>query len=203
MADAPEVETEVSPRQGQAAARPAPSRHLPAAESLHTGVLFGGFFAIVQAMNGRFEIGCIAIFVAMVLDGMDGRVARWIQHAERVGAQYDSIADMVAVRRGAGPGRLHLGAQSMGTLAGSAPSSTAPAPGFGWRASTPHLGGRKRTSRAAGALGAAVMAGLVWVLTDFGFEPEDAVWLPGLTWRSPSSPASPWCPTCPSGASRK
>src|SRR5207249_3545902 len=42
-----------------------------------TGVLFCGFFAIVQAMNGRFEIGAVAIYVAMVLDGMDGRVARW------------------------------------------------------------------------------------------------------------------------------
>src|ERR1043166_7872735 len=42
-----------------------------------TGVLFCGFFAIVQAMNQRFEVGAIAIFVAMVLDGMDGRVARW------------------------------------------------------------------------------------------------------------------------------
>src|SRR5688572_8472439 len=60
------------------------------------GVLFCGFFAIVQAMNGRFEIGCIAIFVAMVLDGMDGRVARWTNTQSEFGAQFDSIADMVA-----------------------------------------------------------------------------------------------------------
>jgi len=38
--------------------------------------LFGGFYAIVQAMNGRFEHEAVAIFVAMILDGMDGRVAR-------------------------------------------------------------------------------------------------------------------------------
>jgi len=61
-----------------------------------TGVLFCGFFAIVQAMNGRFEVGAIAIFVAMVLDGMDGRVARWTNTQSEFGAQYDSIADMVA-----------------------------------------------------------------------------------------------------------
>jgi len=42
-----------------------------------TGVLFCGFFAIVQAINGRFEVSAVAIFVAMLLDGMDGRVARW------------------------------------------------------------------------------------------------------------------------------
>ena len=61
-----------------------------------TGVLFCGFFAIVQAMQGRFDVGCIAIFVAMVLDGMDGRVARWTNTQSEFGAQYDSIADMVA-----------------------------------------------------------------------------------------------------------
>src|SRR6185295_8504038 len=61
-----------------------------------TGVLFCGFFAIVQAMNGRFEVSCIAVFVAIVLDGMDGRVARWTNTQSEFGAQYDSIADMVA-----------------------------------------------------------------------------------------------------------
>ena len=61
-----------------------------------TGVLFCGFFAIVQAMNERFEVSAIAIYVAMVLDGMDGRVARWTHTASEFGAQYDSIADMVA-----------------------------------------------------------------------------------------------------------
>jgi CDP-diacylglycerol--serine O-phosphatidyltransferase len=61
-----------------------------------TGVLFCGFFAIVQAMNGRFDIAAIAVYVAMVLDGMDGRVARWTNTQSEFGAQYDSIADMVA-----------------------------------------------------------------------------------------------------------
>ena len=46
--------------------------------------LFGGFFAIVMAMNGRFEMATVAIFVAMVLDSLDGRVARHDQHPERV-----------------------------------------------------------------------------------------------------------------------
>src|SRR5438874_7404719 len=61
-----------------------------------TGVLFAGFFSIVQAMNDRFEIAAVAIFIAMVLDGMDGRVARWTHTASEFGAQYDSVADMVA-----------------------------------------------------------------------------------------------------------
>lgn len=41
-----------------------------------TANLFAGFFAVVQAMNGRFEMAAIAIFLALVFDGMDGRVAR-------------------------------------------------------------------------------------------------------------------------------
>ncbi len=42
-----------------------------------TAALFSGFFAILAAMNGQFEKACIAVFVAMILDGLDGRVARW------------------------------------------------------------------------------------------------------------------------------
>src|SRR4029077_15690298 len=61
-----------------------------------TGVLFAGFFAIVQAMNGAYDVAAIAVFVAILLDGMDGRVARWTHTASEFGAQYDSIADMVA-----------------------------------------------------------------------------------------------------------
>ena len=61
-----------------------------------TGVLFCGFFALVQAMNGRFEVGCIAIFVAMVLDCMDGRVARLTRTQSAFGAELDSLSDMVS-----------------------------------------------------------------------------------------------------------
>lgn len=61
-----------------------------------TGVLFSGFYAIVQAMNGRYEHAAIAVFVALVLDGLDGRVARLTHTQSEFGAQYDSLADMVA-----------------------------------------------------------------------------------------------------------
>jgi len=61
-----------------------------------TGVLFGGFYAIVQAMNTRYEHAAIAIFVAMVLDGLDGRVARLTRTQSEFGAEYDSLADVVA-----------------------------------------------------------------------------------------------------------
>lgn len=61
-----------------------------------TASLFCGFFAIVQAMNGRFEQAAIATFLAMVLDSLDGRVARLTNTQSAFGEQYDSLSDMVS-----------------------------------------------------------------------------------------------------------
>ncbi|MEO8343164.1 MAG: CDP-diacylglycerol--serine O-phosphatidyltransferase [Gallionella sp.] len=61
-----------------------------------TGALFAGFYAIVQAMNNRFEFAAVAIFIAMVLDGLDGRVARLTHTQSEFGAEYDSLSDMVS-----------------------------------------------------------------------------------------------------------
>jgi len=58
--------------------------------------LFGGFYAIVMAMNGRFENAAIGIFCAMVLDSLDGRVARMTNTASAFGEQMDSLSDMVS-----------------------------------------------------------------------------------------------------------
>ncbi len=58
--------------------------------------LFAGFYAIVQAMAGRYEQAAMAIFVAMVLDGMDGRVARLTHTQSAFGAELDSLSDMVS-----------------------------------------------------------------------------------------------------------
>jgi CDP-diacylglycerol--serine O-phosphatidyltransferase len=61
-----------------------------------TAALFAGFYAIVQAMNNRFEQAAIAILVAIVLDGLDGRVARLTRTQSAFGAEYDSLSDMVS-----------------------------------------------------------------------------------------------------------
>ena len=58
--------------------------------------LFSGFYAIVQAMNQRFELAALAIFAAMVLDGMDGRVARLTNTQSAFGEQFDSLSDMTS-----------------------------------------------------------------------------------------------------------
>ena len=61
-----------------------------------TANLFAGFFSIISAVNGKFEIAAITIFVAMVLDSLDGRVARLTNTQSAFGAEYDSLSDMVA-----------------------------------------------------------------------------------------------------------
>jgi CDP-diacylglycerol--serine O-phosphatidyltransferase len=58
--------------------------------------LFAGFYAIVQGMNHEFEKAAIAIFIAMVLDSLDGRVARMTRTQSAFGAEYDSLTDMVS-----------------------------------------------------------------------------------------------------------
>ena len=78
-----------------------------------TGALFSGFYAITSAMNGQFELAAIAIFIAMVLDGLDGRVARLTNTQSAFGAEYDSMADMISF--GAAPA-LVMYARSLSAL---------------------------------------------------------------------------------------
>ena len=61
-----------------------------------TAALFAGFYAIVQAMNLTFDRAAFAIFIAMALDTLDGRVARLTKTQSAFGAEYDSLSDMVS-----------------------------------------------------------------------------------------------------------
>lgn len=61
-----------------------------------TGGLFAGFYAIVAAMGGHFAAASAAVFVAMLMDGLDGRIARLTKTQSAFGEQFDSIADMVS-----------------------------------------------------------------------------------------------------------
>src|SRR5512134_1912546 len=181
MAEAPDYEPEVA-QPGPIGLRRRGIYLLP--NLFTTGVLFCGFFAIVQAMNGRFEIGAIAIFVAMVLDGMDGRVARWTNTQSEFGAQYDSIADMVAF--GAAPALIAYTwvLKDMGTA--------------GWIGAFIYCAGAGiRLARFNANIavvdkryfqglptpsGAAVLAGFVWVLVDFGFSLPEYASLALVAW---------------------
>lgn len=63
---------------------------------LTTGCLFSGFYAIVAAIDSNFERAGMAVFAAMLFDGLDGRVARWTHTESTFGKEYDSLADMIA-----------------------------------------------------------------------------------------------------------
>jgi len=133
-----------------------------------TANLFCGFYAIVQAMNGRFEIAAIAIFVAMVLDSLDGRVARLTNTQSAFGEQYDSLSDMLSF--GAAPALIvyEWALQPLGK--------------WGWLAAFVYVAGAAlRLARFNTNIGvvdrrffqglpspaaAALIAGLVWIATD-------------------------------------
>jgi CDP-diacylglycerol--serine O-phosphatidyltransferase len=61
-----------------------------------TGSLFAGFLGILWATNNRFEACAMAILVSALLDGLDGKIARWTRSSSEFGVQYDSLADLVA-----------------------------------------------------------------------------------------------------------
>lgn len=143
-----------------------------------TAALFSGFFAIVQAMNGRFEIAAVAIFIAMVFDGLDGRVARLTHTQSAFGAEYDSLSDMVSF--GAAPALvIYVWAlKDMGKL--------------GWIAAFIYcVGAALRLARfntnievvdkryfqgLPSPAAAALVAGLVWVLIDNEWTGHEARW---------------------------
>ncbi len=146
-----------------------------------TGALFAGFYSIVQAMGGNFEQSAVAIFLAMVMDGLDGRVARLTHTQSAFGAEYDSLSDMVSF--GVAPALvLYVWAlKPMGKL--------------GWIAAFIYCAGAAlRLARFNTKLdesdkryfqglpspaAAALLAGLVWVMHDNGIAGADilAGWL--------------------------
>jgi CDP-diacylglycerol--serine O-phosphatidyltransferase len=142
-----------------------------------TAALFAGFYAIVQAMNQRFDQAAVAIFVAMVLDGLDGRVARLTRTQSAFGAEYDSLSDMVCF--GAAPALImyEWALKSLGRL--------------GWIAAFVYCAGAAlRLARfntnidvvdkrffqgLPSPAAAALCAGLVWVIDDFKIERAEVI----------------------------
>jgi CDP-diacylglycerol--serine O-phosphatidyltransferase len=144
--------------------------------------LFGGFYAIVMAMNGRFENAAIGVFCAMVLDSLDGRVARMTHTQSAFGEQMDSLSDMVSF--GAAPALIvyEWSLKGLGKL--------------GWIAAFVYCAGAAlRLARFNTNIGvvdkrffqglpspaaAALVVGLIWVLDDYGI--KDASHVGWLVW---------------------
>jgi CDP-diacylglycerol--serine O-phosphatidyltransferase len=147
-----------------------------------TAALFFGFYAIVQAMNSQYEQAAIAVFIAMVLDGLDGRVARLTRTQSEFGAEYDSLADMVSF--GAAPALIMYvwALQPLGRL--------------GWIAAFVYcVGAALRLARfntnievvdkrffqgLPSPAAAALVAGFVWIVDDFQIERLN--WLRWAAW---------------------
>ena len=145
---------------------------------LTTAALFAGFYAIVQAMTDRFEHAAVAIFVAMVFDGLDGRVARMTRTQSAFGAEYDSLSDMVSF--GAAPALVifEWAMKGMGK--------------WGWIAAFVYCAGAAlRLARFNTNIGvvdkryfqglpspaaAALVAGFVWIFNDLGIAGEEVRW---------------------------
>lgn len=135
-----------------------------------TAALFAGFFAATEALNQHFEMAAISILIAMVLDGLDGRVARLTNTQSAFGAEYDSMADMISF--GAAPA-LVMYAWALAGLGK-----------FGWVAAFVHTaGGALRLARFNTQLStadkryfqglpspsaAAIVAGFIWVAEAHG-----------------------------------
>jgi CDP-diacylglycerol--serine O-phosphatidyltransferase len=139
-----------------------------------TAALFSGFYAIISGVNGNFESASIAIFVSMIFDGLDGRVARLTNTQSKFGEQYDSLADMVSF--GAAPALVMFS----WALSGLGK--------FGWACSFIYLAcAALRLARfnamidtadknfftgLASPAAASVVAGLVWVGHELGWSGE-------------------------------
>lgn len=143
-----------------------------------TAALFAGFYAIVQAMNGRFEHSAVAIFIAMVFDGLDGRVARLTHTQSAFGAEYDSLSDMVSF--GAAPSLVVYewalkGMGKLGWIAAFVYCACAALRLARFNTNIEIIDKRYFQGLPSPAA-AALVAGLVWVMLDLGYTGQEARW---------------------------
>jgi len=149
-----------------------------------TAAMFSGFYAIVAAMDGRFEAAAVAIFIAMVLDGLDGRVARLTKTQSDFGVEYDSLSDMVcfglapalvvyewSLRSMASVGWAKLGWLAAFIYAASAALRLARFNSQVATAEKAYFRGLPSPSAAG------VLAGMVWAATDTGLTGESLVYV--------------------------
>lgn len=147
-----------------------------------TAALFSGFYAIIAAMDGNFSNAAIAIFISMICDGLDGRVARMTNTQSAFGAEYDSLADMVSF--GIAPALIVF------------TWSLAPLGKIGWIAAFIYaVGAALRLARFNTMLGveekryftglpspaaAAIVAGVIWAANEKGVSGESVAMLMAL-----------------------
>jgi CDP-diacylglycerol--serine O-phosphatidyltransferase len=141
--------------------------------------LFGGFYAVVMAMNGRFDLAALGVFSAMVLDSLDGRVARMTNTQSAFGEQMDSLSDMVSF--GAAPALIAYewalkGLGRWGWIAAFVYCACAALRLARFNVNTGVVDKRYFQGLPSPAA-AALVAGFIWVMTEYGVKPYDVSWI--------------------------
>ncbi|MDO9165106.1 MAG: CDP-diacylglycerol--serine O-phosphatidyltransferase [Rhodoferax sp.] len=140
--------------------------------------LFGGFYAIVMAINGRFDLAAIGVFCAMVLDSLDGRVARMTNTQSAFGEQMDSLSDMVSF--GAAPAIIAYvwalqGLGRWGWIAAFVYCACAALRLARFNVNTAVVDKRFFQGLPSPAA-AALVAGFIWLMTDLGVKGPTVAW---------------------------
>jgi len=153
---------------------------LPNAVTL--AALFAGFYAVVMAMNGRFEVACLAVLCAAVLDSLDGRVARMTNTQSAFGEQMDSLCDMVGF--GAAPALIVYEWALKGLGKSGLIAAFVYCAGAALRLArfNTNIGivDKRYFQGLPSPAAAALVVGLIWVMDDAGF--KDVSKLPWLAW---------------------
>jgi CDP-diacylglycerol---serine O-phosphatidyltransferase len=141
--------------------------------------LFGGFYAIVMAMDGRFQSAAIGVFCAMVLDSLDGRVARMTNTQSAFGEQMDSLSDMVSF--GAAPALISYewalrGLGSVGWFAAFVYCACASLRLARFNVNTSVVDKRYFQGLPSPAA-AALIAGFIWLMADLGIAAANLKWV--------------------------
>jgi CDP-diacylglycerol--serine O-phosphatidyltransferase len=144
--------------------------------------LFGGFYAIVMAMNDRFDSAAIGVFCAMVLDSLDGRVARMTRTQSAFGEQMDSLSDMVSF--GAAPALIvyEWALRGLGKAGWIAAFVYCACAALRLARFNTNIGivDKRFFQGLPSPAAAAMVTGLIWVLDDYGF--KDAARVDWLAW---------------------
>lgn len=141
--------------------------------------LFGGFYAVVMAMNGRFDMAAAGVFVAMVLDSLDGRVARMTNTQSAFGEQMDSLSDMVSF--GAAPALIAYewalkGLGRWGWVAAFVYCACAALRLARFNVNTGVVDKRYFQGLPSPAA-AALVTGFIWLMNDLGIKGYDVAWV--------------------------
>jgi CDP-diacylglycerol---serine O-phosphatidyltransferase len=141
--------------------------------------LFGGFYAVVMAMNGRFDLAAVGVFCAMVLDSLDGRVARMTNTQSAFGEQMDSLSDMVSF--GAAPALIAYewalrGLGRWGWIAAFVYCACAALRLARFNVNTQVVDKRYFQGLPSPA-GAALIAGFIWLMNDMGIKGYEVSWV--------------------------